>query len=173
MGEDTWDVQNVNDVLLRFGKTLSVARKRYVGFLEEGLKEEPDIFSKIRLSNNEIENMRDTGSWVIGNKEFVTRALKNHERNRQLKLAATLSGPSIKEIAEGICRMMDIDIREVAKKGRNSPGSIARKIISYTAVRKYRLPVGMVAGYFGVTSPAVSNMLNNGEELMESMKIDY
>jgi REP element-mobilizing transposase RayT len=72
-----------------------------------------------------------------------------------------------------IYRLLDVDIKEIKWKRRNSSPSKARRIIAFIANRKYRIPTGSIARYFEVTSSAVSNMVGDGEVLTQIMKIDY
>lgn len=173
LGKEKWEVQNVNDVLRRFDKDQGLARKKYLQFIQEGIKNEPDIYSAIRKSNDECENIHSIASWVIGNKEFVVKAIENQRRNREMILAYASQGTEIKKIATDICRLFDVDIKTIKRKGRNSSLSDARKAICFIANRKYRVPTSIIARYFEITSSAVSNMMKDGEILAQTMKLNY
>jgi putative transposase len=173
MGAEQWEAQNVNDVLLRFDKNPVFARKKYLQFLQEGISTEPDIYTTIRAANDTVENIHNTGSWVIGNKDFITKAIENDKMNRQIASTYAFNGKGIEKITEDICRLLGVEIKEIKRKGRNSSPSKARRIIAFIANRKYRIPTGSIARYFEVTSSAVSNMVGDGEVLTQIMKIDY
>ena len=49
--------------------------------------------------------------------------------------------------------------------------SQARKIIAYISCRRYRIPVKLVANFFGITSSSVSNMLETGKLLTIEAKL--
>ncbi len=72
LGGRKWDVQNVNDLLLRFDKKASKARKMYLDFIRDGINTEPDIYKIIRASNSDKEDFHSTASWVVENREFVS-----------------------------------------------------------------------------------------------------
>ena len=157
MNSGRWKAQNVKDVLLRFDRNGSVARKKYRAYLEEGITGWTDIYTIVRASNNESENTRSTSSWVIGNRDFVIRAMEQHNNN----LVKTPSVVSVEEVAEEVCRSLGIEKRLLLRKGRMSDSSKARRIVAQRCSQQYGIPIGEIARYFGVTSSAVSNMVRD------------
>ncbi len=169
MGRNNYKIQNVKDVLFRFGANPSAARKKYCAFLTQGLLDgDPDLHALIRASNDNRENINSTGSWVIGNRDFVVQAMK-HQKKMLRRVSKRVS---IEDISSHICRKMNVRIESIKRKGRNSQSSKARKIIAYTANRTYHIPISEIARYLEVTSSAASNMVRNAERLPKETNAD-
>jgi len=173
MGRQKRSFQNTTDVLRRFGPTLQSQRKAYRAFLEQGLSNTKGILSIIQNANNEREDRHSTSCWVIGNRDFVQKAMAEQEIQRIRLAQHAREGVDIQEIAGRIAAAMKIDIAQLHNKGRNSAGSAARKLCAYSAHRHYGISVRTIADYFGISSPAVSQMLAPGELLMDEMHLAY
>ena len=133
--------------------------------------EKPDTFFIIRIirkTNRQSESIHNTGSWVIGNKEFVSKAMAadNAKRTRLARYAK--EGISIEEIAGKISRQFGLAAGEIMKRGKKNLRSEARKVCAYILNRQYDLPVVRIAQYFNISSPAVSTMVAEGEKLLRN-----
>jgi putative transposase len=169
MGRNIYKAQNVKDVLLRFGANPSGARNKYCEFLSEGQKDgNSDLYALIRASNDNRENINSTGSWVIGNRDFIVQAMKHHKE----MLRQNLERISVEDVSADICKKMNVKIESIKRKGRNSQSSKARKILAYVANRTYHIPTGEIACYLEVTSSAASNMIRDAERLRKEMDVD-
>ncbi len=159
VGVRNWAAQNTHDVLQRFGVDTKGARKGYERFLQEGCGTDSDVLSTIRAVNNEAENMHSSACWVIGNREFVARALSQAEERRVKVSHHAKAGVGLEEIACRICSQYNLHPEEIMRRGRNGPVSEARRRLAYEAVDLNGFSVGSVAQFLGITSPSVSNML--------------
>lgn len=56
---------------------------------------------------------------------------------------------------------------DIVKRSRNNNQSKAGKVFAYTCNRIYNFPVIQIANYFNISSPAVSNMISEGEKLIK------
>ncbi len=169
MGTRTWEAQNTKDVLNRFGNSLSTSRKGYEQFIADGLDETTDTIERVRRANSEIEDMHQTGCWVIGNRDFILKAI-NDGKSRKLRLArAAQQNIDLESLARTICGKLEVDTNELKRKGRNNNRSRARKIIAYLAYREYEIPVKHIARFLGTASCSVSNMLAEGEVLARAL----
>jgi putative transposase len=159
MGNSARLTQNVNDVLQRFGSILEEQKTAYVEFLRNGLEKEPEIFTVFRKSNNEVENRHDPFCWVIGNREFVEKALINDQNHKFKVQQYAKRGFTLKTIAENVAGKYGMDVRALMTRGRENARSEARCMFAHTAHIDYGFPVRNIATFFGVSSPAVSKMI--------------
>lgn len=171
MGVRRWACQNTEDVLRRFSRDPKESRMKYAQFLEKGIGRDSKLFEIIRNNNNAIEDIHNTGCWVIGNKEFVSSAIERDTNRRHIPAEHIREGITLEHIAKDVCKRLNIDICELKRKGRNNPRSNARKIAAFIGSSRYQIPIIAIARYFGVTSSSVSNMLREGEFLTQRMKI--
>ena len=169
MGKQRFVSQNTEDVLRRFGGTTAAGRKNLVRYLQEGAKLKNEFQDMVRASNLEIETARSSSCWVIGNRDFVQRALKNSEKLRRRILIFSRLEISLEDISGAVCRYHNIKRGDLRKKGRNNAYSQARKMCAYLACRVYQYQVTDVANLFGVHVTAVSRMLNPGEKIIEGL----
>jgi len=148
VGLQSWRIQNTMDVLKRFDRKKAVAIEKYRKYLKSGLNKEPEIYSIIRKTNGQSENIHNTGSWVIGNKEFVSKAMTadNAKRTRLARYAK--EGIRIEEIAGKIAGQFGLADGEIMKRGKNNSRSEARKACAYILNRLYEIPVIQIARYF-------------------------
>ena len=165
MGENRWKIQNVKDVLLRFDKKPGTARQKYRAFLQDGMKLESDLYEMVQASNDEKENSRNTGSWVIGNRDFVQKAMEQHDRNLLRKNSG--AEVTVEDVTAAICGHMGVELEAIQRKSRGNASSKARRIISFISNRKHHIPTGVIACYLNVTLSAVSNMVREGETLVK------
>ncbi len=170
VGLQSWQTQNTRDVLKRFDRKRAKAIEMYCKFLKSGIDKEPEIYSTIRKTNFQSENIHNTGSWVIGNQEFVSKAMTadNAKRTRLARYAK--EGISIEEIAAKISRQYGLSDGEILKRGKNNLISESRKVCAYTLNRLYDIPVIQIARYFNISSPAVSAMVAEGEKIEKMIR---
>ena len=164
-GRRAWNIQNTHDVLRCFANQEKDAIVQYRSFLKEGLKNEPEIHTEIRRSNQDSENVHQTGCWVIGNKEFVRKALaSDREKRARLKEYARLN-ISLDQIATDISKRYRLLKDEIKVRGRNNAQSEARKVFAFVSNREYQFAVCEIARYLNISSQSVSNLVREGGEI--------
>jgi hypothetical protein len=168
VGSRVWQIQNTADVLKRFDGKKGVAREMYRRYLKNGLDQEPEIYSILRKTNDQSENMHNTGSWVIGNKEFVSRVMAADNAKRTRIARYIKEGVSIEKIAEKKAKEFGLAEGEIMKRGKNNSRSEARKACAYVLNRLYEIPVIQFARYFNISSPAASTMIAEGEKAVKN-----
>jgi chromosomal replication initiation ATPase DnaA len=170
MGLKRWNAQNCSDFLKRFGGDPDTSRINYELYLNKAVENKMGknfitTMNTLKKTNNKLEDKKDTSCWVIGNHEYIKQVLNQQEQLKIRLSKAVRENISIDSIAEEVCKKLEIEKSKIFIKGRNNMKSYARKIISYLAHRKYEIPVSLLAEYFNITSPGVSNMLEIGERL--------
>jgi REP element-mobilizing transposase RayT len=164
--------QDIKTVLRRFGKTIPEAHKHYRQFLKDGLlKAEGNIIGSIRHSINSGHHRESPGLWVIGDHDFVAKALAADKENRLRIARYAAKGFNIERIAGQIARQFHLKEDAITRRGRNNAVSDARKIIAYLAHRTYDIPVIAIARFLGVGGSAVSMMISQGESLAAKKRI--
>lgn len=167
VGMRSWPIQNTVDVLNRFGKQRKNSIVKYRAFLEAGLSEEPEIYPTIRENNMQSEDIHNTGCWVIGNKEFILKAVAASDAKRMRLAHHAREGITLDELAWRISKEWGLTVDELQRRGRNNLLSEARKAFAYICNRHYHFPVIEIARYFGISSPSVSNMIVAGEKTIK------
>ncbi|MBN1551129.1 transposase [bacterium] len=165
--------QNKKDILKRFTvkgeSTTNGYRKHIVEGIEKG--ENVEFLNTIRKSNKGSADKKEYQCWVIGDQEFVKKAIEN-DTVRRLKLSEYgKNGVTVEKIAVDICRQMGITYAQIYRRARNNEISALRKIVAALSHRQYGIPLIQVAEFFRIQSPAVSRMLNEGERLMKQYGI--
>jgi REP element-mobilizing transposase RayT len=173
MGRQDAPYQNTADVLRRFGSSLVSQRQAYRRFLEEGLSQTGDVVSLIREANGECEDRHSSSCWVIGNHDFVQQVMKDQQARRVRLARHAREGQDIEHIAEKVTAALGLAAADLRSKGRDSPSSVARKICAHHAHRLHGIPVRQIADYLGVSSSAVSQMLEAGETLAKDVELSY
>jgi len=167
MRSRTLSVQNTQDVLLCFARNKSEALMLYRSFLKDGLKNEPELHTVIRQSNRDSENIHHTGCWVIGNREFVAKAVMLDKEKRTRLREFARSDVTLDSIALKITRRYGLTREDIKTRGRENKQSRARKEFSFTAHRRYQFPVCEIARYLNISPQSVSNLIKQGNKKEE------
>lgn len=156
--------QHTRDVLARFDRNQRRGVAKYRDFITAGMGAENDIAAIVRKANMENENVHNTGCWVIGNREFVRKAVEE-DVQRRLRIAEYVKqGVNIADIAESVARHYHLPVDEIYRRGKGNSRSAARKAVAFLAHERYGIPVIEIARFFRISSPSVSEMLRSGAE---------
>lgn len=167
------DRKTIREVLRRFGKNDEDARGAYVRFLEEGLSQKEDggsIVDTLRKNNLGAEDMQSSGSWVIGDQEFVKTVL-TQDKQRKLRLARySAEQVTLDDVAKKVGTALGVSIEQLRSRSRGGMASDARKIFSYVSRKVYEFPIKEIGRYLGICGPPVSMSIPEGEELAKRRK---
>lgn len=166
--------QDVKSVLLRFGTNDHDAKKLYCEFLEQGLAgsvADDDLITLVRKNNEGTGSGRKVSSWVIGDREFVAKALLKAEANRLRISRFEKEGAELTQIALEMAKHFKVPVESLRIRQRGGAASDARKVFAYGACRVYQAPSAMVCEYLGVGSAAVSAMAIRGKLIAEKSGI--
>ena len=179
MGKRSSSWQRVDDVLLRYGKRVSQARKRYREFLEKGLQ----ISQRPDLTGGGL--VRSMGGWtavkalrqakalmkgderILGDSDFVETVLKQNQEvyDRQNWLKAR--GVDIDHIARRVSQLLDMPVEQVWSKGKYRPIVAARSLLCYWAVRELGMSATSLAVKFGISANAISQSVLRGQTIVQ------
>lgn len=173
MGRRTCAFQDTGPVLRRFGRTTSEARKAYRAFLAEGIKDSAgsDTVAAVRRNNAGVHRRSESACWVIGDPEFVRKALHDYEAQRAGIARYNREGWTLDELRQRIAERLGVAPEDLAARGRVNARSEGRKALAYLGHRVLGFTVAEIARYLGVSGPAVSRMLDAGNAIAENRGI--
>lgn len=179
MGRFENDWQTTEPILIRFGKRVSTARKKYAEFVEEGISQG---------RRNELTGgglIRSVGGWkelgemrrmnirlqsderILGDSNFVDTVLKDAEEALDRKHQYKIEGFDFDKALQLVANIFKLESREIVTAGKQPLRVQARSLLCYWAVRELGLSVTSVATRLGLTQPAASRAVQRGERLAQ------
>jgi REP-associated tyrosine transposase len=178
MGKVSYTWQKVDDVLLRFGKRVNPARKRYREFIEKGLQ----MGKRPEFTGGGL--VRSMGGWtavkalrqakalmkgderILGDSDFVETILTQNQEayDRQHRLKA--KGVDIDGIAHRVSQLLEMPVEKVWSKGKYRPIVAARSLLCYWAVRELGMSATSLAAKFEISANAISKSVMRGEAIV-------
>jgi len=171
--------KTIEDVLLHFGETKRVARRRYRQFVKSGIDQgkRPEFQggglvrssggNKAGLLGRKKEEREKGDARILGSGDFVSRTL--HESNKAFE-KQNLQRPPIKAIIDEVISHFKISPIALFSGSRNGQVSKARAAISYLAVREAGYTQKEVSTGLNVSRIAVRNSLIRGEKDLDMCK---
>jgi len=171
--------KTIEDVLLHFGETKKVARRRYRQFVKNGIDQgkRPEFQggglvrssggNKAGLLGRKKEEREKGDARILGSGDFVSRTL--HESNKAFE-KQNLQRPPIKAIIDEVISHFKISPIALFSGSRNGQVSKARAAISYLAVREAGYTQKEVSTGLNVSRIAVRNSLIRGEKDLDMCK---
>ncbi len=164
--------QNRKYVLRYFGKKERKAKKRYRKFVikgtEEGRRPElvggglirsqggwSQVISMRRHGNKELSDER-----VLGSGDFVERIIKEADEYFKYQFSKKEKREKVEQIISDECRKDGISIKELRSGSRRHPVCRVRFHIAIKLFSEYGIPIAEIARNTGVSTSAVSKMVN-------------
>ncbi len=173
MGNRECLFQNTADILRRFNtkeKTRVAGYRKYIasGIIKE---EEGDFLAYLRRSNTDNVDRKEYRCWVIGDQDFVKKAIESDKKNRVQLSAYIRKGLSVEKIAKKVSPLMGLSLEDVYKRGRQNNRSLLRKVVAALSHRRYGIPVSEIAHYYSIGNSSVSRMMDEGEKYIKKFNI--
>ncbi|MBU0989007.1 MAG: hypothetical protein KJ823_02360 [Proteobacteria bacterium] len=171
--------KTIEDVLLHFGETKRVARRRYSDFVkkgtDQGTREDLQGGGLVRSAGGETAGLlgrkkeeREKGDErILGSGDFVSRTL--HESNKVFE-KPNLQRPTIKAIIDEVISHFRISPVALFSASRNGQVSKARAVISYLAVREAGYTQEEVSTGLNVSRIAVRKRLQRADKYLDTCK---
>ena len=171
--------KTIEDVLLHFGETKRVARRRYSDFVkkgtDQGTREDLQGGGLVRSAGGETAGLlgrkkeeREKGDErILGSGDFVSRTL--HESNKVFE-KRNLHRPTIKAIIDEVISHFRISPVALFSGSRNGQVSKARAVISYLAVREAGYTQEEVSTGLNVSRIAVRKRLQRADKYLDTCK---
>ena len=165
------------DVLLHFGETEKVARRRYRQFVKNGIDQgkRPELQggglvrsaggNKAGLLGRKKEEREKGDARILGSGDFVSDVL--HEAN---EFEGKKQGYKVdlKELVKRVSHDTDIEIQDLLSFKRERRISHARGIVCYLAVLKLGYELSEVGKMLGISRKSVSRCIRRGEKSLDN-----
>lgn len=177
-GNKKSDWQDTDYILSYFGKRVGASRKRYIAYVEEGIKQGrwPELVGGglIRSLGGwaEVKKMRLRGQdrikgdeRILGDSDFVMEVLSQADEkyNRQYELKSR--GYDLERLEWKVAEICGIDKEELYLRRRQKIRSEARSLLFYWAVRELGMSETLLAKRFNMSQSGVVYAINKGERI--------
>jgi len=167
--------KTIEDVLLHFGETQKVARRRYREFVEKGIDQgrRPEFQggglvrsaggSKTGLLGRPKEEREKGDARILGSGNFVSSIIKegsdsmNHKAQRHV---------SLDDLVSRVCSRSRITPDELASKRRKRDISHARAALCYLAVDELNYSGEELARLLSISGRGVSDCRDRGQKIL-------
>ena len=168
--------KTIEDILLLFGDTLKVARRRYRQFVKNGIDQgtRADLQggglirssggNKSGLLGRKKEDRELSDERVLGSGDFVAQVL---EEGNELEERRIKNKISLEELLQKVSADMEIELKELMSPSRRTKISMARAIVSYWAVREMGYPGIEIGRILNLTGPAVTKCVERGKKILD------
>lgn len=179
MGKKCNDWQKVDDVLLRFAKDRSDARKKYRQFVQKGLAigKRPDLTGGglVRSAGgwSAVKALRRAQAYmkgderILGDSDFVQSVLKQSKEAYERRYRLKAGGVDLNAIANRVSVLMDMSVEEVWSKGKYRRIVAARSLLCCWAVDELNISISELAQRFEVSPTAISKSVLRGKEMLK------
>jgi REP element-mobilizing transposase RayT len=166
LGHEQLPGQMVDEVLLRFGRRLSIARKKYREFVAagEGQGHRPELVGGGLRRSRQASGQEECGSFddrILGSGAFVETLCRDREIRHLLP-----SKVSLLELQETVSAFFAIKPEDILRRARLNSVSEARTVFCYLAIRKLGKSGAEIGRYLGMGSSAVSRAVRRGELIL-------
>jgi len=169
--------KTIEDVLLHFGETHKVARRRYRQFVKNGIEQgkRPELQggglvrsaggNKAGLLGRKNEEREKGDARILGSGDFVSDVL--HQAN---ELEGRKQGYKVdlEELVKRVSHDTDIELQDLLSSKRERRISHARGIVCYLAVVKLGYNLSEVGKMLGVSRKSVSRCIRRGEKSLDN-----
>lgn len=171
--------QDIDGVLIYFGKKRNEAVSGYKEFIESAVGGKPAIdFSGgglvrsvggwLNLINQRNDNKcRMYDERILGDTEFVDKVLREAEEKIDKQELLQRHGWGLEKLAERVCSIFDISVSSLQRKGKSNAISRAKMLFCYWGHNEFGASGKQLSDYLGISRPAVCKNITKGAELKE------
>ncbi|MDP3980276.1 MAG: transposase [Chlamydiota bacterium] len=175
--------QGVGEVLGRFGKRVSDARKRYREFVREGVGVELDrrlegggLVRSMGSWRSVLDNRRRGIRWmsderILGDDGFVNEVLSQADEKLEKQEKMRRAGWDMDRLAEAVAEFFEIEKEDLSSKGRNRRMALARAVFAYYACEELGETGVSVATVLGLSRTAVTKAIVRGKPYAGKIQI--
>ena len=162
--------QDVDTVLLYFGKKRKKARRKYERYVAEGVKmgNRPELvgggLTRSMGGWSEVVSLRRKGereAWderILGSGKFVKRVVEGAEEGMRETLRWRKRVMDLKRLLREVAKREGLEEEEMMGRSRREAVVRGRKILCQVAVRKLGYTGASVARFLGMTTSSVNRM---------------
>jgi putative transposase len=177
MGSTTREWQDTEYVLRFFGDSISVARRTYRAFVQKGVSEG----KRHDLTGGGL--IRSLGGWqhvkalrkagirykcderILGDGDFVERVLKAADDRLERRYDLEAQGYDFDTVVERVSNVLDMEARDVLRRGKDPQTVKARSLLCYWANRELGMTTVELSHRLRVCQSAVSRASSRGESI--------
>lgn len=168
--------QETGEVLNRFSTQRDRALKAYRNYMEDpkALIEQPELMGGgLKRSAggwSGVFALRGEGNqWaydsrILGDGDFVTKALNESEQEMLEKIRFQKEGWGIQKLVNHMCETMSLDPAGIKRRGRENNVSRCRGLVAFIGRKKMGLPAGEIQKALCLSQPALSKAIERGEK---------
>jgi putative transposase len=174
------EFQDIEYVLGSFGKTASVARKRYLSYVEAGLSQgrRNDLmggglirsfggWAEVKGEKEKVRDRLKGDERILGGSDFVSQMLAEAHEEFEQRYRLRRMGYDLNKVADKVADLYGMGSAEIMIKGRRSRQVEARSLLSYWAVNELGMGITELARVFGMTPSAVSYAVSRGKGIAD------
>lgn len=164
-------------VLSWFGKNVGSARRAYQEYMKEGIPmgRRPDLvggglvrsqggWSQVMtMRKRKVRELYDER--ILGPGDFVERVIEEAEENFKRSLKNNLSPKGIESLIRRACEDVGILVEEIRSGSRRAIVSTVRSRLARELVRRRGMTMAETARQLGVSTPAISFLLSQKEDV--------
>lgn len=177
MGRCRNDWQDTQGVLRLFADRVAIARRRYRGFVEEGIalgkREELIGGGLIRSSGGwaAVKAMRraklfqKSDERILGDGEFVEQVLADAQEQMERKYRLRQQGFDLARVAKRVCDLIGIKESELWAAGKVRRRVMARSLLCYWAARELGVSQAELSRRLNISAAAVTFSVARGERI--------
>jgi REP element-mobilizing transposase RayT len=169
IGEAEYPLLATTELLPLFAKRKKAAAKRYLQFLEDGLRlDQTTSLSRggrraSQAYNSKLQDDEPYDERILGGGDFVEQVLGADKAPTSLPLSPT-------EVISRVADYYHLRAEEMDQPCRRPLTVQAKAVICYLATRRMQLPGAAIATQLGYTASAVSKASYRGEKLIQADK---
>jgi len=168
--------KTVEDVLLFFGDTLKVARRRYRQFVKNGIDQgtRPDLQGgglvrsaggdKTGLLGRKKDEREKGDVRILGSGKFVAKVIKEIE-GKDEKVASSLI--ALPDLIHNVTEQIGMSKEALVSKSRDQAVSSARAIICFLAAKKLGYTQSEIKSHLKISRIGVRNCIIRGEKMID------
>ena len=180
MGNSLRAWQDIEYILEKFGKRVSVARKRYLPYVESGISKgrRDDLvggglirslggWAEVKGGKERVRDRIKGDERILGGSDFVSEMLAEANEHFERRYRLKRMGYDLEKVANRVSDLYGMDAREMMTKGRRAKQVEARSLLCYWAVSELGMGVTELARAFGMTPSAVGYAVFRGKDTAE------
>ncbi len=179
-GEKSLAEKTIEDVLLYFGDTKTVARRRYREFVSKGIEQgtRPDLQggglvrssggTKLGLLGRKKEEREKGDERILGSGDFVANVMK--DANEVLEQRAKFD-ISLEVLISRVCSKFEVTLDELVSKRRKRELSRARAVLCYLAVDELNYSGEDLARSLAISGRGVSDCREREKKILDKAEI--
>jgi len=169
--------KTIEDILLHFGNTVRIARRRYRQFVKSGIEQgrRPELQggglvrsaggNKVGILGRKKEEREKGDARILGDGDFVSDVLHQANELEGRKQGYKLD---LEELVKRVSHNTDIEIQDLLSSKRERRISHARGIVCYLAVLKLGYELSEVGKMLGISRKSVSRCIRRGEKSLDN-----